>query len=294
MNNKYLFLFSLFIVSAKLLAQDTLTTYYDEEWKKVKDKEKADHYKISYTNKDGLHMFNAYYMSGELKATGYYKSKKRKKFNGEFIGYAKTGFKNSYGYFDNGKKTGKWTYWHGTDSLKSVSHYDHKGKRTGKHIRWYKNGNIDIKGTFHENKESGEWKYYYKNGNIASTEQYNKGKLVDFKFWNEDGSERYGLELAIFEKAEYKNGEGGIQNYIKRNFVYPEDAKKRLISGVVHVSFIVKKDGSVSDIKISKSVHQLLDDEAIRIIKGLNEWTPARYHNRIVTSSYNIPINFKI
>lgn len=294
MNNKYLLFIALFYFSLKLSAQDTLTTYYDKEWKKIRSKEKADHYKQSFTNKDGVIVFKAYYMSGELKATGNYKSKKRKRFNNEFIGYDKVGFKNSQGHFDNGKKTGKWIYWQGEDTLKNITHYDHKGKKTGLYRKWYKNGNVDIEGSFNENKEIGEWKYYYENGKIASSEKYNKGKLVDFKFWNEDGSERFGLKLAIFQQANYKNEFGGIKEYIKSNFIYPEEAKENSISGVVHISFTVEKSGVISNIKINKSVHKLLDEEAIRLIKGMQKWTPARYHNRIVSSTYNIPINFKI
>ena len=83
--------------------------------------------------------------------------------------------------------------------------------------------------------------------------------------------------------------------FIKKNMQYPEEAIKKGIEGQVICQFTVTKDGSIEDIIIVRSVHKLLDQEAIRIIKSLPKWIPRKNKNgEFENSKFTLPITFKL
>ena len=83
--------------------------------------------------------------------------------------------------------------------------------------------------------------------------------------------------------------------FIKKNMQYPEEAKKEGIEGQVICQFTVTKDGSIEDIIIVRSVHKLLDQEAIRIIKSMPKWIPGKNKNgEVENSKFTLPITFKL
>ena len=65
-----------------------------------------------------------------------------------------------------------------------------------------------------------------------------------------------------------------LRDYIRENMVYPADALKDSIQGVVIVQFTVEKDGSITDVKALKQVHPLLDAEAVRLFSEMPKWEP--------------------
>ncbi|MBU1758318.1 energy transducer TonB [Patescibacteria group bacterium] len=77
--------------------------------------------------------------------------------------------------------------------------------------------------------------------------------------------------------------------YVQKNVSYPQEAKDQGIEGTVYVAFIVKADGTVTDIKIKRSVHELLDAEALRVITKMPQWDPGN-----VSLNMAIPIKFKL
>jgi protein TonB len=86
---------------------------------------------------------------------------------------------------------------------------------------------------------------------------------------------------------------GGLQKlaiFIHENFKYP---KGETIEGRVYVIFIVEKDGSLSDIKIAKSLSEATDAEALRLIKMSSPWKPGMRGGQPVRVQYVLPINFK-
>jgi periplasmic protein TonB len=87
-----------------------------------------------------------------------------------------------------------------------------------------------------------------------------------------------------------------MYRFIKENTFYPEAEKKAGIEGTVEVSFIVEKDGSISDISVLKGVPggQGLDKEAIRIIEIMPAWVPAKNSGYIVRQQYRLPIVFSL
>jgi len=69
---------------------------------------------------------------------------------------------------------------------------------------------------------------------------------------------------------------------------------KEGIQGRVAVSFIVEKDGSISDVKPILSVHPLLNKEAVRVVESMPKWTPGKQNGKPVRVRFNVPVMFKL
>lgn len=86
---------------------------------------------------------------------------------------------------------------------------------------------------------------------------------------------------------------GNIANYIYKNLKFPAEAKEREIQGTVRLSFVVEKDGSISNIVVVNSVGGGCDNEAIRLMQE-TMWIPAESHGKYVRSSNMQDITFSI
>jgi TonB family protein len=100
---------------------------------------------------------------------------------------------------------------------------------------------------------------------------------------------------APYNVAQYSEKEQSLANQLKKNMIYPEQAKKDNIEGRVYVSFKVMTDGSIADVKVERSVNPLLDAEAIRLVNLTNKkWVPAIVDDKPVDSEYLMPFVFKL
>ena len=97
------------------------------------------------------------------------------------------------------------------------------------------------------------------------------------------------------EMPEFPGRIAECMKFIKKNMQYPEEAIKEGIEGRVICQFTVTKDGSIEDIIIVRSVHKLLDQEAIRIINSMPKWIPGKNKNgEVENSKFTLPITFKL
>ena len=87
---------------------------------------------------------------------------------------------------------------------------------------------------------------------------------------------------------------GDINLWLAQNMRYPEEAEKNNIEGKVIVSFVIEKDGSVSNIKALKSPHSSLTEEAIRVVKAMPNWNPGTMYGKPVRVKYVLPLSFKL
>ena len=103
------------------------------------------------------------------------------------------------------------------------------------------------------------------------------------------------MEYCIVEMMpQYPGGLAAMLKYIRENIKYPEQAMKKGIQGRVTVSFIVEKDGSISDVKPVLSVHPLLNKEAVRVVKSMPKWSPGKHNGKPVRVRFNLPVMFKL
>ena len=90
---------------------------------------------------------------------------------------------------------------------------------------------------------------------------------------------------------------GGMANFYKlisNNIKYPDAAKKNNIEGTVFVSFVVEKDGSLTDIQALKKLGHGTDEEAIRVMELSEKWTPGKVDGKAVRVQYSLPVKFKL
>ncbi len=90
------------------------------------------------------------------------------------------------------------------------------------------------------------------------------------------------------------DGDSGLLKWVQSNLKYPEMAKKNGVQGRVVVQFVVKKDGSIGEIKVVRSVEPTLDEEAVRIVNMLPNFIPGEMNGEPVDVWYTLPINFKL
>jgi TonB family protein len=100
--------------------------------------------------------------------------------------------------------------------------------------------------------------------------------------------------VVVEEAPEYPGGVTELRKFLAQHVNYPAEAQKNGTQGKVYVTFVVNKDGSVSDAKIARGVDPLLDAEAVRIVNTLPKWKPGRQSGRDVAVQFTVPINFAL
>ncbi len=98
--------------------------------------------------------------------------------------------------------------------------------------------------------------------------------------------------VVVEEMPQFPGGEEAMISWIAQNIRYPEQAKIDGIRGVVVVTFVVGKTGRVDDVKVARSVHSLLDAEAVRVIGEMPEWKPGTQRGKAVDVKYTVPVKF--
>ena len=93
---------------------------------------------------------------------------------------------------------------------------------------------------------------------------------------------------------QFPGGQGVMMKYLAANIKYPASAVKAKKQGRVIVSFVIQKDGSVTNARIVRSVDPELDAEALRIVKAMPNWTPGTQDGKPVNVRYTIPVVFSL
>lgn len=94
---------------------------------------------------------------------------------------------------------------------------------------------------------------------------------------------------------EFPGGQGALLQYLAKSVKYPVEAQQKGIQGRSSISFVVEKDGSISNTEIRRSVDPLLDKEALRVIQAMPKWTPGKMKNgEVVRVLYVVPVVFRL
>lgn len=98
----------------------------------------------------------------------------------------------------------------------------------------------------------------------------------------------------VEENASFPGGMDALMLWLSKNLIYPSEALDSLIQGTVYVKFIVAKDGSITDVKVARGVHPLLDDAAVKVVLKMPRWSPGKQLGKPVRSIYFLPISFQL
>ena len=127
-------------------------------------------------------------------------------------------------------------------------------------------------------------------------------KIITVK---KDNSKNYEVVLAkesaegkvydvVDEMPQFPGGPSKLFEFLAKNIRYPAEAEKAGAVGRVIVSFVVEKDGSISNAKAVKAIHPALDAEALRVINSMPNWTPGKKNGEDTRVKYVVPITFHL
>ena len=92
---------------------------------------------------------------------------------------------------------------------------------------------------------------------------------------------------------QYPGGTNEMMRYIQENIKYPQSAKDNKIEGRVFVSFVVEKDGSITNAAVLRGIDKECDAEALRVVSSMPKWTPGQHKGEVVRTQFTIPIYYK-
>jgi protein TonB len=99
---------------------------------------------------------------------------------------------------------------------------------------------------------------------------------------------------SVEENASFPGGEEECMKWLRKNIKYPSICQEQGVQGRVIVAFVVNRDGSIVDVKVVRSPDEHLSEEAVRVVKLMPKWKPARQGNRTVRSRFHLPVMFRL
>ncbi|MBQ7985634.1 MAG: energy transducer TonB, partial [Bacteroidales bacterium] len=109
----------------------------------------------------------------------------------------------------------------------------------------------------------------------------------------EDEAEKV-IFTVVEQQASFPGGTAELTKYLAQNIKYPQPARETGTSGKVYLTFVVEKDGSITDIKILRDIGAGCGEEAIRVVKAMPKWTPAKQRGKAVRQQFNLPVTFTL
>ncbi len=98
----------------------------------------------------------------------------------------------------------------------------------------------------------------------------------------------------VQEIPSFQGGISAMMNYLISNIHYPYNAKESNIHGTVYISFVIDKEGSITDANVMRGIGGGCDEEALRVVKRMPEWTPGKQNGRAVMVRLILPIQFSL
>ena len=93
---------------------------------------------------------------------------------------------------------------------------------------------------------------------------------------------------------QFPGGDAALISFLNENIKYPPKAAQDRVEGKVIVQFMVKKTGKIDKVKVLRSVRKDLDDEAVRVVKMMPDFIPAKQNGEVADMPYTIPVSFKL
>jgi TonB family protein len=323
-----LFLVAILLLSSGLtFAQKKQNVYFlknDDRY--VDNRDSADYIRVVQEPDSGTVYFNVleFYKSGKRKFAGKSSKIEILFLQGPGIDFFENGNKKTiatykddqfigvvYNYFPSGKlfdaidyrpdthpQDGNEVTGDGYESIEIKECRDSAGKVLVENGNGYFIGNdsrlshIKEEGAIVNGKRYGIWRGKDSSVKITFSENYKEGKFLSGESIDSAGIKHSYTRRVI--KPQYAGGSKALYAYLANHIYYPEYARAHDIQGTVVLSFVIKKDGKIKDIKVIKPVDPLLDNEAIRVLKNAKGWQPGVYYGIPADVVYTIPVNFTL
>ena len=130
---------------------------------------------------------------------------------------------------------------------------------------------------------------------IVDDDQELKNEFSIETFENTGNAEVFIPKVEVVEEsASFPGGIQEMMNFIKNNLKYPQQARETGTQGKVFVSFVVEKDGSLTDVKVLRDIGSGCGEEAVRVVKSMPKWKPAKQRGKPVRMQFNLPVAFTL
>lgn len=98
----------------------------------------------------------------------------------------------------------------------------------------------------------------------------------------------------VEEMPSFPGGQAALMSFLSSNIKYPVVAQENGVQGRVIVGFVVERDGSITDVKVMRSVDPSLDREAQRVVRAMPRWKPGKQNGSAVRVKYTVPVVFRL
>lgn len=129
---------------------------------------------------------------------------------------------------------------------------------------------------------------------VEADEQTEIQEYVPIDIPEEEEVEEAPIFTVVESMPSYPGGDEARIRYLQENLKYPQMARESGIQGRVFVTFVVEKDGSITDVKILRGIGGGCDEEAIRVIQNMPRWNSGKQRGKPVRVQFNMPILFKL
>lgn len=157
---------------------------------------------------------------------------------------------------------------------------------------WFENGVLKLSKSQFKGKFYGKIITNWEDGTKRRRDLYEDGELTEAKCFTRNGEDT--THFLYFINPEYKGGESKLFQDIFKRVQYPQEAREAGIQGKVYVSFVIEKEGSISDIKIVRGIGGGCDKEAIRVVNKMENWNPGLQDGEPIRVKFILPINFTL
>lgn len=168
--------------------------------------------------------------------------------------------------------------------------------KNGNCIYFDDNGDKESQGLFKDNKTTGTWTWYDNGSKDSTVATYRENGTKEYTRFSRIELEKQKSSNNVYQLAdEMPTFPGGIEAmnlFIAKEFNLPKANKNNSVTGIFYVIIVINEDGSVSLLEIKKSLSSTLDEEAIRVIKKMPNWSAGKIDNKAVKVRISIP--FKI
>lgn len=280
----------------------------------INNKDSADFYRVisqSDTNTDRkLFVVNDFYKNGKPKLIG--KTKTQKYYlqpSGTCVEFYPNGRRKSVKNYNDGKLRGEVIEYYPNGKAYITGMYDDSSRlivnqctdSTGKVLAQNGNGHyikyddgfkqVDSEGEIVNGRENGEW-HGILGDTIKYTCMYVNGVGKNGVSHNINGKE-YVFLIAVDMPA-YKGGIVAFYKYLASNVHYPALAKENYVQGKVYLTFVVDKEGTLTDIKVIRGIGSGCDEESVRVLQQSPKWHPGKLYGVPVRVQYSMPISFTL
>lgn len=98
----------------------------------------------------------------------------------------------------------------------------------------------------------------------------------------------------VEESPAFPGGDAARIKFLQENIKYPQIARESSIQGTVYVTFVVERNGNVTDVRVLRGIGGGCDEEAVRVIKAMPNWSPGKQRGKPVRVQFNMPIKFTL